>query len=137
MLHLALIRGKVDSAQPVLVRVQTVETVRDLLASEPSSGPQQWNLDRSLARIAEEGNGVLVLLAQQESPTAILEQLTHGARVRPPQFPQRTLGVGAQILRDLGVRKMRLLSFPVAYKAVSGFELEVVEFVPFAAHHEE
>ncbi|MNF17213.1 bifunctional 3,4-dihydroxy-2-butanone 4-phosphate synthase/GTP cyclohydrolase II-like protein [compost metagenome] len=57
--------------------------------------------------------------------------------MRPPQFPQRTLGVGSQILRDLGVRKMRLLSFPVAYKAVSGFELEVVEFVPFAAHHEE
>ncbi|MCY1555331.1 GTP cyclohydrolase II [compost metagenome] len=121
----------------MLVRVQAVETVRDLLASEPPAGPQQWNLERSLARIAEEGSGVLVLLAQQESPTAILEQLAQGARVRPPQFPQRTLGVGAQILRDLGVRKMRLLSFPVAYKAVSGFELEVAEFVPFAAHEEE
>jgi len=133
VLHLALVRGEIDPAQPVLVRVQAVETLRDLLAGEPPRGPQQWNLDRSLARIAAEGRGVLVLLAQQESAAAILDQLAQGPRLQPPRFPQRTLGVGAQILRDLGVRRMRLMSFPVAYKAVSGFELEVAEFVPFTA----
>ncbi|SDH71552.1 3,4-dihydroxy-2-butanone-4-phosphate synthase [Pseudomonas panipatensis] len=137
VVHLALVRGEIDSAQPVLVRVQAVETLRDLLAGEPPMGPQQWNLERSLARIAAEGSGVLVLLAQVESAGAILEQLAQGPRLRPPQFPQRTLGVGAQILRDLGVRKMRLMSFPVTYKAVSGFELEVVEFVPFSVGQEE
>ncbi|MDF3936720.1 3,4-dihydroxy-2-butanone-4-phosphate synthase [Pseudomonas citronellolis] len=132
-LHLALVRGEIDPAQPVLVRVQAVETLRDLLAGEPPRGPQQWNLDRSLERIAAEGRGVLVLLAQQESAAAILDQLAQGPRTRPPSFPQRTLGVGAQILRDLGVRRMRLMSFPVAYKAVAGFELEVTEFVPVTA----
>ncbi|WP_371365508.1 3,4-dihydroxy-2-butanone-4-phosphate synthase [Pseudomonas sp. QL9] len=131
VLHLALVRGEIDPARPALVRVQAVETLRDLLAGEPPRGPQQWNLDRSLARIASEGEGVLVLLAQQESAAAILDQLAQGASLRHPHFPQRTLGVGAQILRDLGVRRMRLMSFPGPYKAVSGFELEVVEFVPF------
>lgn len=128
-LHLALVRGEVRRDTPTLVRVQAVETLRDLLGSHPD----QWNLDRSLARVAEEGAGVVVLLAQQETPCAVIEQLQQraGQRPRPPVFPQRTLGIGAQILRDVGVRKMRLLSFPVSYKAVSGFELEVAEFVPF------
>jgi 3,4-dihydroxy 2-butanone 4-phosphate synthase/GTP cyclohydrolase II len=128
-LHLALVRGEVRRDTPALVRVQAVETLRDLLDSHPD----QWNLERSLARVAKEGAGVVVLLAHQETPGAVIEQLRQraGQRARPPSFPQRTLGIGAQILRDVGVRKMRLLSFPVSYKAVSGFELEVAEFVPF------
>ncbi|MNF33950.1 Riboflavin biosynthesis protein RibBA [compost metagenome] len=127
-LHLALVRGEMCRDTPALVRVQAVETLRDLLDSHPD----QWNLERALARVAEEGAGVVVLLAQQETPTAVIEQLEQGVqKPRPPSFPQRTLGIGAQILRDVGVRKMRLLSFPVSYKAVSGFELEVAEFVPF------
>ncbi|WP_137822976.1 3,4-dihydroxy-2-butanone-4-phosphate synthase [Pseudomonas sp. D(2018)] len=127
-LHLALVRGDVRRDRPTLVRVQAAETLRDLLDSHPD----QWNLERSLAKVAQEGAGVVVLLAQQETPAALIEQLQQGAhKPRPPSFPQRTLGIGAQILRDVGVRKMRLLSFPVNYKAVSGFELEVAEFVPF------
>ncbi|MCO6058270.1 3,4-dihydroxy-2-butanone-4-phosphate synthase [Pseudomonas sp. MOB-449] len=129
-LHLALVRGEVRRDTPTPVRVQAAETLRDLLDSHPS----QWNLERSLARVAEEGAGVVVLLAHQETPASVIEQLQRGTQApRPPHFPQRTLGIGAQILRDVGVRKMRLLSFPVNYKAVSGFELEVAEFVPFDA----
>ncbi|MDH4570957.1 3,4-dihydroxy-2-butanone-4-phosphate synthase [Pseudomonas sp. BN414] len=127
-LHLALVRGEVRRDRPALVRVQAAETLRDLLDSHPG----QWNLDRSLAKVAEEGAGVVVLLAHQETPAALIEQLQQGEhKPRAPSFPQRTLGIGAQILRDVGVRKMRLLSFPVNFKAVSGFELEVAEFVPF------
>ncbi|WLD65530.1 3,4-dihydroxy-2-butanone-4-phosphate synthase [Pseudomonas sp. OVF7] len=133
LLHLALVKGQIDSEQATLVRVQSNETLRDVLGCETEGGPQQWNLERSLANIAQAGCGVVVLLAQQESPQAVIEQLhqRNGGKPRPPQFAQRTLGVGAQILRDLNVRKMRLLSSPVPYKAVSGFDLEVVEFVPF------
>ncbi|MNE80296.1 Riboflavin biosynthesis protein RibBA [compost metagenome] len=114
---------------PTLVRVQAVETLRDLLDNHPD----QWNLERSLAKVAQEGAGVVVLLAHQETPGAVIEQLQQraGHKLHPPSFPQRTVGIGAQILRDVGVRKMRLMSFPVSYKAVSGFELEVAEFVPF------
>ncbi|MNP07792.1 Riboflavin biosynthesis protein RibBA [compost metagenome] len=133
-LHLALVKGRIDSTQATLVRVQSVETVRDALGCESEGGPQQWNLERSLASIAAAGNGVVVLLAQKETPEGVLEQLRQrsaNSKPTPPQFPQRTLGIGAQILRDLNVRKMRLLSSPVPYKAVSGFDLEVAEFVPF------
>ena len=132
-LHLALVRGEIDRERPTLVRVQAIETLRDALGCDSEGTPLQWNLERSLAHIAAVGTGVLVLLAQQESPEATLEQLRlHGAgQARAPQFPQRTLGIGAQILRDVGVRRMQLMSTEVPYKAVSGFELEVVEFVPF------
>lgn len=134
-LHLALVKGQISRDEAALVRVQSVETLRDSLGCEAKSGPPQWNLERALERVAAEGSGVVVLLAQQESSDALLEQLRKqsAGKPRPPQFPQRTLGIGAQILRDLNVRKMRLLSFPVSYKAVSGFELEVAEFVPFQA----
>mgnify|MGYP006194833315 CR=1 FL=1 len=131
-LHLALLKGQVSRERPTLVRVQTVETLRDLLNVEAPVGASHWSLDRALARVAAEGCGVVVLLAQQESPEMLLQQLLQeDYKPRVVNFPQRTLGIGAQILRDLDVRQMRLLSAPVAYKAVSGFELEVVEFVSY------
>lgn len=134
LLHLALVKGQLATGAPNLVRVQAIETLRDALGCEAEGAPMQWNLDRALAHIAAAGSGVVVLLAQKESPEALLEQLRQqGGKPRAPTFPQRTLGIGAQILRDLGVRQMRLLSFPVPYKAVSGFELEVAEFIPFTA----
>lgn len=138
LLHLALVKGRIQSSEATLVRVQSIETLRDVLGCETEGGPQQWNLERSLASIAAAGCGVVVLLAQQETPEGVLEQLRQrsGGKPRPPRFPQRTLGVGAQILRDLNVRKMRLLSSPVPYKAVSGFDLEVTEFVPFQSQPE-
>ena len=128
-LHLALVKGRIDSSQLVLVRVQGIETLRDVLGCES----EQWTLDRSLASIAAAGSGVLVLLAQKESAEGVLEQLRQrsAGKHRAPQFPQRTLGIGAQILRDQNVRKIRLMSSPVPYTAVSGFDLEVTEFVPF------
>nr|WP_281354582.1 3,4-dihydroxy-2-butanone-4-phosphate synthase [Pseudomonas akapageensis] len=134
-LHLALVKGRISSSEATLVRVQSIETLRDALGCETEGGPQQWNLERSLASIAAAGCGVVVLLAQKETPEGVLEQLRHrsGGKPRPPQFPQRTVGIGAQILRDLNVRKMRLLSSPIPYKAVAGFDLEVTEFVPFQA----
>ncbi|MGO4156256.1 3,4-dihydroxy-2-butanone-4-phosphate synthase [Cupriavidus sp. YAF13] len=138
--HLALVLGQPDPAEPVLTRVQTVETLRDLFAFEsahaaPPATPG-WNLARSLARIGEEGCGILVLLAEREAPHRLLEQLALLDQSGPtwqtarPAFAQRALGVGAQILRDLGVRKLRLLGVPVPYRNIAGFELEVTGFVP-------
>ena len=79
-LHLALVRGEIDRERPTLVRVQAIETLRDALGCDSEGTPLQWNLERSLAHIAAVGTGVLVLLAQHESPEATLEQLRlHGA----------------------------------------------------------
>jgi len=132
-LHLALVLGEPDPLEPVLTRVQALELQRDVLAFGQLAAPA-WNLERSLARIGAEGRGVLVLLDERESPAQRLEGLEALARpagpAPAPSFAQRALGVGAQILRDVGARKLRLLSHPVPYRTVAGFDLEVAEFVP-------
>lgn len=132
--HLALVRGDPAGAAPPLVRVHVQDTLGDVLGLQsPSFG---WPFRSAMQRIAEEGQGVLILLRYGESPRELVRtvrQLTteerpatgdrHGAQVL------RTYGTGAQILRDLGVTRMRVLSAPKQMQAISGFGLEVVEYV--------
>jgi len=134
--HLALIKGEINSDEPIFVRVSQSETFRDLLGSEPV-GRKSWSISAALKKIEEEGKGVVVVLAKDETGPEILAHARmldgesasknvggrHGANV------YSTVGIGSQILRDLGVRKMRLLSPPVRYTGLSGFDLEVVEYL--------
>ncbi|MDX9874685.1 MAG: bifunctional 3,4-dihydroxy-2-butanone-4-phosphate synthase/GTP cyclohydrolase II [Spongiibacteraceae bacterium] len=140
-IHLAMVAGEPDPEVPTLARVQLTVTVRDLLAvhsvNQGEQGPSGWNLQHCLRRIATEGRGVVVVLAGQESAGDILESLEVMRGHRPAPAPQPvgghqaflTIGVGSQILRSLGLRKLRLMSAPVKYNAISGFDLEVVEYV--------
>ena len=88
-----------------------------------------------MSRIAEEGKGVLVIVGQEPSQEESLAQISHFPEVPPVQRHNnevgvyRLVGTGSQILRDIGVGKMRLLSSPTRFNAISGFHLEVVEFV--------
>jgi 3,4-dihydroxy 2-butanone 4-phosphate synthase/GTP cyclohydrolase II len=135
--HLAMVKGEIEGKVPTLVRVHLRNTLSDVLGAEhPHFG---WPLRRALHRISEEG-GVVVLLRKPESPKDLVKQIV--ALEQPPQdehHPEghhderqvlRTYGIGAQILSDLGVRKMRVLSAPKRMQAISGFGLEVVEYVP-------
>ncbi|MGH8482243.1 MAG: 3,4-dihydroxy-2-butanone-4-phosphate synthase, partial [Nevskiaceae bacterium] len=139
--HLALVRGEVRSQQPTLVRVHLRNTLADVLGVQhPSFG---WPLRSALHRIAEEG-GIVVLLRKPESPKDLVKQIVgldareddrsgegHGdSHFGDEAQVLRTYGIGAQILSDLGVRKMRVLSAPKRMQAISGFGLEVVEYVP-------
>jgi 3,4-dihydroxy 2-butanone 4-phosphate synthase/GTP cyclohydrolase II len=133
--HLAMVRGEIDSEQPVLARVQLAVTVRDMLAIH-APGSSGWDIRRCLARIAAEGVGAVVLLSEQESADDLLDSIDTvrrdtGFEARPRRGRQTYLnvGVGSQILRALGLRKLRLMSAPVKYHAISGFDLEVVEYV--------
>jgi 3,4-dihydroxy 2-butanone 4-phosphate synthase / GTP cyclohydrolase II len=131
--HLALARGRLDETQAPLVRVHIEDTVRDLVGAREAS--HSWTLRSAMARIAQEGSGVVVLLRPFESPLEIAEavrgtdgtgassQAAGGARVL------RTYGIGAQILRDLGLSRMRVLSAPLQMQGLSAFGLEVVEYV--------
>jgi 3,4-dihydroxy 2-butanone 4-phosphate synthase / GTP cyclohydrolase II len=137
--HLAMVRGTIDPAVPTLVRVHIRNTLSDVLGAEhPHFG---WPLRRALHRIAEEGAGIVVLLRKPESPRELVQQIVnlgtapagdehgdHGGH--DEQQVLRTYGIGAQILSDLGVRKMRVLSAPKRMQAIGGFGLEVVEYVP-------
>jgi 3,4-dihydroxy 2-butanone 4-phosphate synthase/GTP cyclohydrolase II len=131
--HLALVKGKITPDEPVLARVLVTDTIRDLLGVANPKRPS-WSLHQSMARISQEGKGVVVVLANERGSGEVAEQLTQfheqSNAVRPtPQGSYLTVGTGAQILRDVGVGKMRLLSYPTKY-AISGFDLEVVEYIP-------
>ena len=133
--HLALIRGAIEAQTPTLVRVHLRNTLQDVLGVRHAEFG--WPLRRALARIAEEGRGVVVLLRGPDTPRDLVQQIVTlnrpaGADEPPPddRHVLRTYGIGAQILSDLGVRKMRVLSAPKRMQAISGFGLEVVEYVP-------
>ncbi|HNV53719.1 MAG TPA: bifunctional 3,4-dihydroxy-2-butanone-4-phosphate synthase/GTP cyclohydrolase II, partial [Pseudomonadales bacterium] len=132
-IHLALVCGEIDPDQPVLVRVQQADRLRDLL--QIASSTASWSVHDALAAIAAAGQGVLVLIAGNEPPDATLASLARleavPQRRRVEQNPNvfYTVGTGSQILRDLGVRQMRLMSSPIKYNAISGFDLTVVEYL--------
>ena len=137
--HLALVKGEIKPETPTLVRVHLRNMLQDVLGIEREDF--SWPLRRALKRVAEEGHGVVVLLRKPESPRDLMQQIlalnqpgspaSSVPGAAPPDERQvlRTYGVGAQILSDLGVRKMRVLSAPKRMHAISGFGLEVVDYV--------
>jgi 3,4-dihydroxy 2-butanone 4-phosphate synthase/GTP cyclohydrolase II len=134
-LHLALVLGKVMPGEPTLVRVHMQHTLCDLFATKHAGCG--WPLNNAMAQVAREGSGVIVVLRNHDTAREIVQRMRdfqiHDAEdAVPPRTSGnhlRTFGVGAQILSDLGVRKMRLLSAPKSIHAISGFDLEVVEYV--------
>jgi 3,4-dihydroxy 2-butanone 4-phosphate synthase/GTP cyclohydrolase II len=131
--HMALSKGEFDQETPTLVRVHTVSSVRDLLAVSLAERAS-WSIQDSLSRVELEG-GVVVLINKQESDAELLAQVDAVLGADLPDDSQQKrvgysqVGMGAQILRDLGVGKIRLMGAPVKYNALEGFGLEVVEFV--------
>ena len=85
-------------------------------------------MNQSLARLAQAEQGVIVLLYRPQSGSELLASLT-GEGYQPPKWDARLFGVGAQILRDLNVGKMRLLSSPRKIPSMAGFGLEITGFV--------
>jgi 3,4-dihydroxy 2-butanone 4-phosphate synthase/GTP cyclohydrolase II len=131
--HLALSRGEIVPEQPTLVRVHVQSALRDLVTSQVPDQPS-WSMANCLRTVAENGRGVVVLLARSESP----EQLLASIDLALGEAPQAgvmtpdayaTVGLGSQILKDLGVGKIHLMGAPIKYNAISGFGLEVLDFV--------
>ena len=135
-LHLAFTTGVIDSNDPLLVRVHIPNTVRDI-CDVYNLSRTSWSFSNALEKIAEEGKGVAVLLSGedygQDLDQNIASALNDGSETASinRSGSDLTIGTGSQILRDLGVGKMRLLSYPAKFNAISGFDLEVVEFVEF------
>ena len=130
----------------VLVGRKTLEpnTLRDLVGVK---GPSRaWTLRDALQRIAQEGSGVIVILRAREEPRELVQamqalaisggqtipagqSITGLMEPRPAGAVLRTYGVGAQILKDLGVRRMRVLSAPKLLQGISAFDLEIEGYV--------
>jgi 3,4-dihydroxy 2-butanone 4-phosphate synthase/GTP cyclohydrolase II len=138
--HLAMARGRLDGPEVPLVRVHLPDTLRDLVGVR---APQRaWTLRSVMKRIADAGNGVVVILRQQESPHDLTDSVrwlastaqsaTQSERADKTEGEGavlRTFGVGAQILKDLGVRRMRVLSAPKQMHGISAFDLEIEGYV--------
>lgn len=132
--HLALVAGELDDGRPPLVRVHLKNTLGDVVGiHEPALG---WPLRSAMERVAKEGHGVIVILRPEESPRDLMDAVKAISQVEVAGTPRhagmevlRTYGIGAQILRDLGVSRMRVLSAPKQMHGLSGFDLEVVEYV--------
>jgi 3,4-dihydroxy 2-butanone 4-phosphate synthase/GTP cyclohydrolase II len=115
--------------------VHVIDPLRDLVGAD-YSGPSNWTLWAALQRVAAEGSGVVVVLANHESSQALLErvpQLTQAPRQfnRSQSRIYSEVGTGAQILQDLGVGQLRHLGPPLKYAGLTGYDLEVVESIPF------
>ena len=130
--HLALVKGSWQPQDTVLTRVHEPLSVIDLL--DQGRTMHSWSLDESLKRINDEGCGIVVLLNCGESATQLLAQFEGTAR--PAQAPERgrmdlrTYGIGTQILRDCGVKKMTILGNPRPMPSMVGYGVEVMGYLP-------
>ncbi len=130
--HLALVHGEVSPELETMVRVHQPVSILDLLETKATT--HSWNVASALTAIKAQPRGVMVLLNCEESAEQMFAQF--GALNAPEVRPQsraarmdlRTYGIGAQILKDLKVGKMKLLSSPRKMPSMAGFNLEVVGF---------
>ena len=130
--HLALVKGDLGAAGPVLVRVHAVNVLADLLGIGSSEGTRGALIEKAMAEIARDGRGVIVLIRDLR-PKGVSSSIAQNAerKKRKHTDPERRrveIGVGSQILRDLGVTDMVLLSNapPSRYVGLEAFGLRIV-----------
>ena len=127
--HLALAKGEIRADREALVRVHEPLTVLDFL--DPTSGRHSFSLDQAQRALAQAESGVIVLLRRPESGQDLLDALQAPSPTQrsKAKWDPRIYGIGAQILRDLGVGKMKLLASPRRMPSMTGFDLEVTSYV--------
>ena len=123
-LHLAFVKGDISSVDAPLVRVHVPNILHDLVGLEEFG--ERLNLEAALARISQEECGVLILIGNNQDPEGIINNLKGTPVTVLPET--KTVGIGSQILKELGLKKIKLLATPVKYPSLSGFDLEVVGF---------
>jgi 3,4-dihydroxy 2-butanone 4-phosphate synthase / GTP cyclohydrolase II len=134
--HLALVKGEIRRDRATLVRVHVQTSLLDLVTAAHRAG--SWTLHEAMAYVAEEGTGVVAILQQEEKPADLVQRIrdfqvagkalesTGGKR---GYEEMRTYGLGSQILADLGVGRMRVLGHAMKAPGLSGFGLEIAEYV--------
>lgn len=132
--HLAMIKGKINSDEPVLVRVHMENSFCDMLGAQMDDCG--WPLNDVMQRMDEEGSGVIVILRSHETSSELTHRIEHYQKLQQGKLSShpgktkdlRTYGLGAQILKSIGVKHMKVMSAPKKIHGLSGFGLEVVEY---------
>jgi 3,4-dihydroxy 2-butanone 4-phosphate synthase/GTP cyclohydrolase II len=126
-LHLALVLGKVDPKKETLVRVHEPLSIIDLLDAAKST--HSWGVGEALQAIQSAGSGVMVLMNCSQPGHTLEAKLEEAKPKAGRSMDLRLYGIGAQILRDLGVGRMRLMAAPRKMPSMAGFGLEVVGYL--------
>ncbi|MCC6380640.1 MAG: 3,4-dihydroxy-2-butanone-4-phosphate synthase [Burkholderiales bacterium] len=124
--HLALTRGPIAPDTETLVRVHEPLSVIDLLDTQDAT--HSWTIPAAMDAVAKAGRGVIVLLHRPESPQDLRQRALSSEPPPSPKTDLRNYGIGAQILRDLNVGRMRLLARPRKMPSMAGFDLEVTGY---------
>tara|TARA_Y100000590_G_scaffold169037_2_gene193614 strand:+ start:30884 stop:31981 length:1098 start_codon:yes stop_codon:yes gene_type:complete len=130
--HFVLIKNKIIKDQPTLVRVHVQNVLSDTIKSLNTTS---WPLDNALKKIAKSKQGAMVFITNNLTLSNIsntknlkmIAKINKNKKNKPDDY--RTIGLGAQILRDIGVKKMILMSAPKIYHGLSAFELDVIKYV--------
>jgi len=125
--HLALSHGAIPADSETLVRVHEPLSVLDFL--DPGHRKQTFSIDEAMQALSMYGHGVIVLMHRTETGEDLLARLSGSSKPTQKKWDPRSYGIGAQILRDLGVSRIRSLSSPMKMPSVHGFDLEVTGFV--------
>lgn len=126
-IHLAMVKGDIDPDAETLVRVHEPISVLDFLDGD--SPRHSFSIDRSMQIINDAGHGVIVMLRRTETDADLRRLLDDPGAAPAARWDARTFGVGAQILRALNVRKMRLLANPRKIPSMAGFDLELAGYL--------
>lgn len=132
-LHMALVKGGIESDTPTLVRVHVTSVFRDLVGTRLGDQPS-WRFDNSLRAVCQAERAVLVLITRPETAEELLSGVDRLLGRQPQDSGSgpdsyASIGLGAQILNDLGVGKIQLMGAPLKYNALAGFGLEVCDFL--------
>lgn len=131
--HLALVKGDISGDAAVPVRVHQIDPIRDLISAR-LKGNASWNIYSVMRYLAKSDTGVVIILGKDYASADLAEHIeaVFSGHVKPVQSEGpawRNIGTGSQILQDLGITKMQLLSSPLRFNALSGFGLEITEYV--------
>ena len=132
--HFALVKGNITDQSNPLVRVHVENSLRDSIGIEHRS--LGWPMKSALKQLAREEDAILVALCYSSQPKEFLEMVKaiqteddRDEEVQAESSVLRTYGTGSQILREIGVKRMRVLSEPKIMQAISGFDLEITEYI--------
>ncbi len=123
--HFSLSKGNPEMIDLPMVRVQTQSVLQDTLGIDEIG--KKWSIRKSLRKIAEEGTGVFVLINHRDAKTYWLSSLKD--EIVEPKRNRRVIGIGSQILRALGLSKIKVLGTPTKYSGLSGFNIEIEGFI--------
>ena len=133
--HFALVYGKIESDKPTPVRVHMLDTLCDVFGSQRKECG--WSLDKAMKQVAEEGTGAIVVLRKHEDATELLDKIQQyhmkdlgvNSPDRLSDDDAKTYGLGAQIIADLGIKKLKIIGSAWGMKALGGFGLEITEVI--------